>query len=299
MSKTFLIAGGDLRQVYVAKSLAEKDFTVYAAGFDENIAFPEGVTVIDNITLFSGRVDYLVLPLPVSNDGVTLNAPFCKSSIPINLLTTVVNDGGLVFGGRFSPVVKNMFTDCKIETADYLEREELNVLNAVPTAEGAVQIAMEELPRTISGLDVLVLGAGRIGKVLVKILHGLGAGITVAARKYSDLAWAEIAGCKTVHIAKLPFSPLDYDLMFNTVPAAVLDEEALGRLGKDALVIDLASKPGGVDFDAARRLGIKVVWALSLPGKVAPVTSGEIIAHTVLNILCEQKFSERGQYNCE
>jgi dipicolinate synthase subunit A len=73
----------------------------------------------------------------------------------------------------------------------------------------------------------------------------------------------------------------------NTVPARVLDETHLAELAPGALVIDLASRPGGVDFEAAAALGVKVIWALSLPGKVAPVTSGKNIRDTIYNILQE------------
>ena len=72
----------------------------------------------------------------------------------------------------------------------------------------------------------------------------------------------------------------------------LFDEYMLNKLRKDTLMIDLASKPGGVDFNIAGKLGLKVIWALSLPGKVAPVSSGEIIAGTVLNILKERGKSD-------
>ena len=168
----------------------------------------------------------------------------------------------------------------------------MNVLNAVPTAEGAVQIAMEELATTIFGQKILITGFGRITKVLVKILVGLGADVTVAARKYSDISWAEIYGCKGIHISQLNENISEFNAIFNTVPALIFDKNALVSVKKDALIIDLASKPGGVDFETAGVLGINVVWALSLPGKVAPISSGEIIAYTILNILNERGMAD-------
>ena len=149
---------------------------------------------------------------------------------------------------------------------------------------------MEELPTTIYGLKVLITGFGRITKVMVKALNGLGAQVYVTARKFSDLAWARIYGCKDIHISQIEDYLPEFDLVFNTVPAVILDDRKLALLKENCLVIDLASKPGGVDFETAGMLGIKTIWALSLPGKVAPVTSGEIIAGTILNIL-----SERGE----
>ena len=75
--------------------------------------------------------------------------------------------------------------------------------------------------------------------------------------------------------------------MVNTVPHRVLGVEELADLKEGCLVIDLASKPGGVDLEAARQLGVRVIWALSLPGKVAPVTAGAAIRNTVYNLMRE------------
>ena len=174
-----------------------------------------------------------------------------------------------------------------VRAFDYFAREELAVRNAVPTAEGAIQIAMEELGTTLFGARVLVIGYGRIGRLLAHRLKGLGARVTVSARKYEDLAWIEAFGCCAERTGELEGWLCSYDLIINTVPAPVLGEALLEDVSPECLIIDLASKPGGVDFEAAAALGIKVIWALSLPGKVAPVTSGKIIRDTVYHILQE------------
>ncbi len=287
----FLVVGGDLRQVYTAKKLAEKN-KVYAAGFDNNVIDFSNVIYVNHKLELPEIMDYIILPLPASQNGVFVNAPFCRNNIPLTSLTPHLKNDGIIFGGKIDAATMKIFNKCGIKTVDYFEREELNVLNAVPTAEGAVQIAMEEMASTIYGQKVLITGFGRIAKVLVKILNGLGADITVTARKYSDLSWAEIYGCKAVHTSALEDILSEYDLIFNTVPAVILDEECLKHIKNDSLITDLASKPGGVDFDTAGKLGLKVVWALSLPGKIAPVTSGEIIACTILNILKERRYTD-------
>ncbi len=146
---------------------------------------------------------------------------------------------------------------------------------------------MEELPITLHGARVLVIGAGRLGKVLCMQLKGLGANVSVAARKYADLSWAKVWGCVPQRSDQLKGWLCAYDLVVNTVPAPLLGREELADLKSGCLVIDLASKPGGVDFAAAAELGVKVVWALSLPGKVAPVTAALAIKDAVYNILSE------------
>ena len=153
--------------------------------------------------------------------------------------------------------------------------------------EGAIQIAMEELPITLCSARVLVVGCGRIGKLLAVRLGGLGAHVTVAARKYEQLAWAEAYGFGAEHIHQWGGYLCSYDLVVNTVPHRLLGVEELSDLKKGCLVIDLASPPGGVDLESARNLGVRVLWALSLPGKVAPVTAGAGIKTAVYNLMRE------------
>ncbi|MDR0920699.1 MAG: dipicolinate synthase subunit DpsA [Oscillospiraceae bacterium] len=271
----FLVVGGDLRQIYTAKKLAEND-RVEILGFNNNITIPD--TVKKHSTK---KADILILPLPVSIDNTEVNAKFSNESIPLSSLPSMLKEGGVVFGGKTAGL-ENIFPNTRI--IDYFKREELSVFNAVPTVEGAIQIAMENTAETLFGQKVLVTGWGRISKVLCKVLVAMGAKTDVYARKCSDLAWAQINGCKAVK--NLEYLE-EYNLIFNTVPACIFTENVLRRTNRNALVIDLASNPGGVEFNTAQELGIKVIWALSLPGKVAPITAGEIIATAILNSLEE------------
>lgn len=274
----------------LAEQLADKH-RVCTVGFDKNIFGSDRIFAAESIMSLPYRADCLVLPLPASLDGITLNAPFYSGTVSLSELTSCVNKDGIVLGGRISPAVRELFTSKGIEVADYFEREELAVLNALATAEGALQIALEEQPVIISGSNVLILGMGRIAKSLIRILQGFGAHITVSARKYSDMAWAEVFGCETAEISQLEESEAlcKADIIFNTVPFPILTEKLLCKCSKSCLIIDLASKPGGMDMEAAGRLGLRAIWALSLPGKTAPVSSGRMIARTIENILHERK----------
>lgn len=287
MNRTFLIAGGDLRFAALAEKLAENN-RVFAAGFDRSAVMSEKIKRADRISELKERVDCLVLPLPASPDGVTVRTPYSGRSISLESLVPAVKDGGIVFGGMISPDVRKLFEGRGLIVSDYASREEFAVLNAIATAEGAVQAAMEELPTTLSGRKILIIGAGRIAKALIGVLSGFRADITIAARKKSDLAWAKVYGCKAVQIDGIGDAAAESEVIFNTVPAVLLDEKRLKRVPSGCPVIDLASKPGGVDFDTAGMLGVKAIWLLSLPGKVAPVTSGEVIAETIGNILAER-----------
>ena len=135
---------------------------------------------------------------------------------------------------------------------------------------------------------MLVTGFGRIAKVLLKQLSALGAHVTISARKCEDLALSKIMGATPVHLSDLSETLCGYDLIINTVPAPIFTRENLSKVKPGTLMIDLASKPGGIDFEAAKQLSVHAIWALSLPGKVAPVTAGEYISNTILNILEER-----------
>ena len=162
------------------------------------------------------------------------------------------------------------------------------VMNALITAEGAIEIALQNSGKTLFGSEILVTGYGRISKCLLKLLNGFGAKVTVTARRFDDLSWAEIMGAKPIHINKSAKKLGDFDIVFNTVPAAIFSEEMLSEFKNECLFIDLASKSGIDDLELARKMGIKAIWALSLPGKAAPITAGEIIADTIENILSER-----------
>ena len=171
---------------------------------------------------------------------------------------------------------------------DLLDREEMAVLNAVPTAEGAVGILLQEMPITLLGSRILIVGYGRIGKNLARLLNGFGAEVWAAARKYSDIAWIEAQGLKPVPMHQLARYVSDMDAIVNTVPALVITKDILEKARADCFLLDLASSPGGIDFKGAEVYGLKTRWALSLPGKVAPLTAGDIIRRTIYNILEEE-----------
>jgi dipicolinate synthase subunit A len=234
----------------------------------------------------AGEADCVILPLPAL-EGEKLNAPLSAHRPTLEEVLDPLRPGQLLCAGRVTPALEKEAGDRGLRLVDYFAREELAVANAIPTSEGAIQIALEELPITLHGARVLVIGAGRLGKVLAWQLKGLGASVSLAARRWADLAWAQVWGCGTERSDELGSWLCAYDLIINTVPAPVLGEGELGEVKPGCLVIDLASPPGGVDFAAAARLGVKTVWALSLPGKTAPVTAGLAIRTAIYNILTE------------
>ncbi len=281
-----LVLGGDLRCAYLAKELARTGFHVTTYGFDSIDFLPSHTA--ENLEQAVRQAKIIILPLPVSKDHETINTPLFSKEIPIQTVLDLVNENQIVFGGMFTRDIYKAVKDRGIKIFDYFEREELAVLNAVPTVEGAIELAMHELPVTLWGAECLITGYGRIAKVLQKTLLGMGAHVTVAARKYSDRAWVNAFGSESISIKGMEEQAERFDVIFNTVPHAVIDKTVLHRVKKDVLIIDLASVPGGVDFEEAKKMHLNVKWALSIPGKVAPKTAGQIIQSTILNILEEE-----------
>lgn len=279
--KVFLCVLGDARQIYMCKALA-KYGVVYAYGID---CFDDSIISLDDISAMTQKADILVLPI-MKSDG--LNISQNGRRIDCSDLALHLKSNAIVTGGRLSTKQIEFFSSLGFDVKDYFKRDELVIKNCIPTAEGALQLAMQEMACTIKGSRVLIIGYGRVGKACGDIFYAMGADTVCTARRLSSLAEAENNHLSAFLLDELYGHIDSFDLIINTVPALILDKPLLNAVGKDTLIIDLASTPGGVDFKAAAQLNKKVLHALSLPGKVAPVTSGEIIAKAVLNILSER-----------
>lgn len=284
----FAIIGGDLRIIKLAVMLAKEQNEIYAYGLDKSEELKNNPRIkhCDTIKKAIQEVEIVIGPIPFSSNGKTINMPFSDKEITIREMMHVINAKVLIAGGIL-PEVYEMANDEYIEIIDIMKREELAVLNTIATAEGTIQLAIENTNKIIHGSEVLILGFGRIGKVLARKLAGLSAKVTCAARKDEDLAWIQAYGHKATNINTIDENLRQYDIIINTVPHIILNEERLKYVKKESLLIDLASNPGGIDKKAVKDNQLKFVWALSLPGKVAPTTSAEFIKDTIYNIIKE------------
>ena len=284
MVKNVAVIGGDLRIVKLVGMLEKENYIVktYALERATEIAHSKCETIEECIN----EADIVIGPLPLSSNGEYINTPFSDKKITIDELINSI-EGKTFIAGSIKQEIYEKANEKNIKMLDIVKREELAVLNAISTAEGALQIAINETPKNLHGNNVLVLGFGRIGKVLSKMLDGIGAKVACEARKTTDLAWIKAYGYDPINLIELKDKIENYDIIINTIPFVVLDKEMLQKVKKDALIIDLASNPGGVDRKAVKELGIKFNWALSLPGKVSPVTSAEFMKETLINMFKE------------
>lgn len=286
MGLKFALAGGDLRNVKLAAILAEQGCEVYTFGISHSSIGTNFNRCADMGEAFA-MGDFIIGPTPFSHNGSVLNAPLHTTDIPLSDVLKNMPKGRTLIAGKIPApfFAEAAARDCRV--IDILKRDDMAILNAIPTAEGAIQIAMEEVPVTLHNCKILILGMGKIGTALALRLKALGAAVTVCVRKSRDSALGESQGLRTVTFDRLAGQIKEYKVIYNTVPAVVLDKNELDNMASDSLLVDLASLPGGVNFEYAREKNIKTVQALSLPGKVAPETSAENMAKVIFNIIKE------------
>lgn len=290
MKQSIAIIGGDLRIVKLAEMLAKDKFQIrtYALEQAESLKKVKEITLCDTIEEAVLNVDFVIGPIPLSSNQKQINTPFSKKEITLKEFALSLK-GKKLIAGSIQKEFCELLQEEQTVVIDLLKREELVVLNTIATAEGAIQIAMEETARTLHGSKVLVLGFGRVGKILANMLKGIGAKVYCEARRDVDLAWIKAYGYEPVRLKDLKEQLSKFDIIMNTIPALVLGKEELTKVKQDCLVIDLASNPGGIDKIEAKKQGIKTIWALSLPGKVAPITSAEFIKDTIYHVLKENE----------
>ncbi len=285
-NRSFAIIGGDMRQIRLANSLAKNGYNVKVFGFN---ADNEHLDIKPSMSLDEAINDasIVILPLPSLSQTNIINTPLYDEKINILSLLEKMTKNQILLGAKIDDSLKTLLKIHNVYYVDYFLREELIVLNAALTAEGGISIALSNTPFALFSSKCLVIGYGRIGKILSKMLDGMGADVCVCARKHEAFAWIDSYGYDKCHIDELKKIIGNYDIIFNTAPSLVVTKEVLNNVREDALIIDLASKPGGIDFEGANELGINTIWALSLPGRTAPISAGDIIKQTILNI-CDE-----------
>lgn len=281
----YFVIGGDLRSAYLARSLYKNKRKVKMAFGDEYESFLKNEILSHDWRKDLKNSNIIIFPLPVTRDNVNLNTSIRNSSIELTKIISELNPEQIILGGAVNQETKNNMEQNGLRILDYLKGEEPAILNAVLTAEGAVKIAMDMLPITIWKSRCLVIGFGRVAKALVKVLKGLAAEITVVARKDQDLAWGNVLGCDIKSFDKILLAVTDKDIIFNTVPNEILRYEELKNVDKKSLLIELASEPGGINLEAAQKLGLRVNIARGLPGKYSPKTAGDIIKKSIEKII--------------
>jgi len=283
--RTVAVLGGDRRMLEAVRFFLEAGHRVRVAGQAQAV-HPEGLTYAETVAEALNGVDAAILPVQgVSAEGKVFAAPDAPECYIDAAVLRRMRRGAPVFAGIGNAFLRSACAEADVPLTEYREADEFAIWNAIPSAEGAIQMAMEATPFTLFGSRTLVLGFGRTGKAIALLLRGLFSDVTVAARKDLDFARIWASGYKYKPWERLSEAVREADIIFNTVPAMVLPHEVLAEAPGHCAIIDVASAPGGTDFAAAHRLGLTAKLAPGLPGIVAPVTAGKIIADLILRHL--------------
>lgn len=285
-SAKLAVGGGDVRQAYLASLLRADGHDVHVFAMERHPV--EGCETISDLRRGLSGADAVILPVPLQHGDEQLNAPLSNIPYPLGDVLDAIPAGALAMAGAIPFWAHARAVQNELRLLDYLSREDLAILNAVPTCEGAIQLAMEQTAFTIQGAKCLVIGCGRIGMLLAQKLCALNAEVTVSARSARDFARLAANGLPYLDTRRLAGHISGFDILFNTVPAPVLGAVELSALRSPCLILDLASLPGGIAADAPVPSDCKIIHALSLPGSVAPLSAARSIHNTVVTILTEE-----------
>ncbi len=281
MAIAITILGGDEREVILGESLLKEELVVQYVGFEKYLE-----TVIrKNLTLDESLKSAYIIIVPLSGIDAhgKILTPFSTEGIILTFNELQkIKPGSLFIAGSMPTTIKDYLVNREIKVIESADEDELVYLNAVPTAEGALQLAMEHSKITLYKSNCAVLGFGRCAKALALRLAALGGYVSIAARDLSSLYEAELYGYKQINIKEFTYKVREFDFIFNTIPALVLTEESIKNISKKTLLFDLASKPGGIDSLAAKKYSLQVLHILGLPGIVAPVSAGKILTQVYL-----------------
>lgn len=280
--RNIVIIGGDKRQRYLKDYLTEKGYNISSYGlFDWDDDTDKLKSIINEDSV-------IVLPLPATRNDKTIVMPFSKREISIDRLMSLLGKNNIVFGGIIKGELLSRLRETDIPFVDYYDNEFIEK-NAVLTAFGALKILLEHIDFALPLGKYAITGYGRVAKETASLLTSLSCDVTVFARNSSQRDDAMIKGCKAEPLTQLPLQSDKFDIVINTVPSNVINEDAISNMKKSCKIIELASAPYGLDFNMARNHSIDVVKAFSLPGKYTPKTAGEIIGKKICNTLHKEE----------
>ena len=274
----FSVIGGDLRLSKLAKKLADDKNDVYTYGMEnaKEIIDDKRIKKCKNVYEAIEKSNTIIGSIPFLKDGKEMYATFSNNSIELNDLVEKKYKNKTFIAGSISNNAKEKLEQSYGKVIDIMKEEELVVLNTIATAEGAIDVAIQNTDTIIHGSKVLILGFGRVAKEVANKFHGLSAKVTCAARKSTDLAWINAMGYEAVNIYELQEDLNKYNIIINTVPQMIIDKEEMQYMNKNVLLIDLASNPGGINVEDAQKYNLKFVWALALPRKSCTVKFSRI-----------------------
>jgi dipicolinate synthase subunit A len=280
--------GGDARQLEIIQKFSDLDASIVLIGFDQLQNQFHGVSKKPLIPEVLAKVDAVFLPTVGTNDVGNVETIFSSEELTLtDEHIASLQKHVKVYTGMAPTYLKKLCARNDIEVIELLGRDDVAILNSIPTAEGALMMAIQNTDFTIHGSNSVVLGMGRTGLTMARTLKGIGAHVKIGVRRTEHYARALEMGFKPFYLSELQEQVADIDLLFNTIPTMIVTAQVIANIPHRALIIDLASKPGGTDFRFAEKRGVKALLAPGLPGIVAPKTAGRIIADTIYQLMMD------------
>ncbi|MFC4404528.1 dipicolinic acid synthetase subunit A [Gracilibacillus xinjiangensis] len=288
--KKIAIIGGDARYLRLIHSLQRINWLdVVLVGFDQVEQSYTGVKQSSLEELLPEELDAIVLPITGIHDNGKVETVFSNKEWEITEdWFKRLPDHCVIFTGITSKTLDRWVEKYKYTLEELMERDDIAIYNSIPTAEGAIMLAIQHTDITIHQANIFIYGFGRVGQTTANKFAGLGAKITIISRSEVELSRAFEQGYRGILLKDSQKYIDQCEILVNTIPSLVITKTVLNNMESNKLIIDLASKPGGVDFDFAKERGIQTIHALGLPGLVAPKTAGEILANIIVNRLQEE-----------
>lgn len=291
MSQLIAVIGGDARYLELIRQLRKlSKMETILVGYDK---LEQGFTEVKQMNFFDlepSELDIVILPITGTDHHGNVEVIFSNQVITLTeKWFSELKKSTLVFTGMMNDYLKNVTEKYNVKLIPLLERDDVAIYNSIPTAEGTIMMAMRHTDYTIHSSRVIVAGFGRVGHTVANKFSALGAKVSVAASSIYDLARITEMGLTAIPLDRLSQHTEKCDVLINTIPAKVINKDSIQQLPSHALIFDLASIPGGTDFEYAEQRGIKAILAKSLPGVVAPKTAGKILADVIKQIISERK----------
>lgn len=290
------VIGGDARQLEIIRKLTELDARLSLIGFEQlDHAFTGAVKEkIDEVDF--STIDAIILPVAGTNLEGQVETIFSNEKVFLTEeILSKTPEHCTIYSGISNATLNGLIKGSKRTLVQLFSRDDVAIYNSIPTVEGTIMMAIQHTDFTIHGSNVNVLGLGRCGMSTARAFHALGAKVKVGARKSEHLARITEMGLTPYHLSNLGKEVMDSDIIINTIPHPVVNASVISKLLSHALIIDIASKPGGTDFRYAEKRGIKALLAPSLPGIVAPKTAGQILADVLTQLLQEDLMNRKGK----
>ncbi|WP_449354042.1 dipicolinate synthase subunit DpsA [Virgibacillus natechei] len=285
-NKKLLIIGGDARYLEVVDKLAAEGATVFIVGFDQLTFDDSNIRQTDLKKVNMSVIDAIILPVAGTTTAGEVEATYSDKSIYLSEeLFAQTPEHCIIYTGTSNSFLDQTSASTNRRLVRLFNRDDMAIYNSIPTAEGALKLAMDEKDITIHGSNVMVLGFGRVGVTVARLFDSVGATVSVGVRDSADVARISEMGLNPVRLENLEGEIGNMDICINTIPHPVIDSKIISAMDNSTLIIDLASKPGGTDFEYAEKVGIKALHALGLPGRAAPKSAGRIIGGVLLELL--------------